>query len=201
MHRVFVAGRQTPASIPIIFVDAGTWPKTRGELDSRSRAFAEAAGFEPVAGRHLLLPSEQGALASVLFAIEGDEETKDLFRPGALATLLPAGTYRFANAAHDSTLAALAFALGTYRFTRYRKQHDEKELRLELPGNVDGDDLTRIVDGICLARDLINTPANDMGPAELEEAARGVAARHGAAFRSIVGDDLLAENFPLIHAV
>ncbi len=98
-------------------------------------------------------------------------------------------------------LAALAFALGTYRFTRYRKQHDEKELRLELPGNVDGDDLTRIVDGICLARDLINTPANDMGPAELEEAARGVAARHGAVIRSIVGDDLVAENFPLIHAV
>ena len=71
-------------------------------------------------------------------------------------------------------LAALAFALGTYRFTRYRKQ-DAKDVRLELPGNVDGDDLTRIADGVCLARDLINTPANDMGPAELEEAARTLA--------------------------
>jgi leucyl aminopeptidase len=202
MHRVFVGGRETPASIPIIFVNTGTWPKIRADLDPRSRAFAEAAGFEPVAGRHLFLPSEQGTLAGVLFAIEaGGDANKDLFRPGTLATLLPAGTYRFANAAHDSTLAALAFALGTYRFTRYRKQHDEKELRLELPGNVDGDDLTRIIDGICLARDLINTPANDMGPAELEEAARGVAARHGAAIRSIVGDDLVTEKFPLIHAV
>src|SRR5262245_15759699 len=202
MHRAFVTGRESPASISIIFVNADTWPKIREELDPRSRAFAEAAGFEPIAGRHLLLPSQQGGLAGVLFAIEAAEEAnKDLFRPGAVATLLPAGTYRFGNAAHDSTLAALAFALGTYRFARYRKQQDQKDVRLELPGNVDGDDLSRIVDGVCLARDLINTPANDMGPAELEEAARGLAARHGAAIRSIVGDDLVVEDFPLIHAV
>ena len=123
-----------------------------------------------------------------------------MFRPGALAGLVPAGAYRFANAAHDSKLAALAFALGCYRFTRYRKQ-DDKELKLELPGNVDGDDLSRIVEGVYLARDLINTPANDMGPEELEEAARTLAGRHGATVRSVVGDDLLEQNFPLIHAV
>ena len=114
--------------------------------------------------------------------------------------MLPAGAYRFANAPHDSKLAALAFALGTYRFTRYRKQ-DAKELQLELPGNVDGEDLSRMVEGVFLARDLINTPANDMGPPELEEAARTLAQRHGAEMRAIVGDDLLQENFPLIHAV
>jgi leucyl aminopeptidase len=66
---------------------------------------------------------------------------------------------------------------------------------------VDGEDLTRIVEGVFLARDLINTPANDMGPAELEEAARALANRHGASFTTIVGDDLLKQNFPLIHAV
>src|SRR5256885_378674 len=71
----------------------------------------------------------------------------------------------------------------------------------ELPGNVDGEDLSRIVEGIALARDLINTPANDMGPAELEGAARTLAGRHGAKLRSVVADDLLAENFPLVHAV
>ena len=97
-------------------------------------------------------------------------------------------------------LAALAFALGCYGFTRYRKP-DAKEQKLELPGNVDGDDLARIVDGVCLARDLINTPSNDMGPQELENAVRALAARHGASVRSVVGDDLLEENFPLIHAV
>jgi len=70
-----------------------------------------------------------------------------------------------------------------------------------LPGNVDGEDLSRIVEGVTLARDLINTPANDMGPAELEAAARALAERHGAKVRTAVGDDLLKENFPLVHAV
>jgi len=119
---------------------------------------------------------------------------------GRVPALLPAGTYRFANSAHDQRLAALAFALGAYRFSRYRKAED-KAVRLELPDGLDGDDLTRIVDGVTLARDLINTPANDLGPAELEEAARALASRHGASFRSTVGDDLLAEKFPLVHAV
>ena len=133
--------------------------------------------------------------------IEPEEKAdKDLFLPGTLAGVLPAGAYRFANAPHDSRLAALAFALGCYRFTRYRKQ-EEKAITLELPGNVDGDELSRIVDGVFLARDLINTPANDMGPAELEAAARALADRHGASVRSVVGDDLIGENFPLIHAV
>src|SRR6202030_3951839 len=70
-----------------------------------------------------------------------------------------------------------------------------------VPDGVDGADLSRIADGVTLARDLINTPANDLGPAELEDAARTLAARHGAAIRSVIGGDLLAENFPLIHAV
>src|SRR6201999_4274636 len=82
----------------------------------------------------------------------------------------------------------------------YRKG-DDKTVVLEVPANVDGEDLSRMVEGVFLARDLINTPANDMGPPELEEAARSLAQRHGADMRSIVGDDLLQENFPLIHAV
>ena len=122
------------------------------------------------------------------------------FLPGSLPSVLPAGTYRFANAPHDARLAALAFALGAYRFTRYRKAKD-KPVKLVLPDGVDGDDLTRITDGVTLARDLINTPANDMGPADLEAAARNLAKRHGAKFHSIVGDQLLKQNFPLIHAV
>ena len=113
---------------------------------------------------------------------------------------MPAGTYRFANAPHDTRLAALAFALGSYKFTRYRKA-DANGAKLVVPDGVDGDDLSRIAEGVALARDLINTPANDMGPAELEQAARDLAAAHGASMRVIVGDDLLKQNFPLIHAV
>lgn len=200
MHPVFVARGAAPA-IPITFVTAADWPQQRSQLDGHARAFAEASGFEPKAGRHLLMPAPNGGLAGVLFALEaGDDPLKDTFRPGALATHLPAGTYRFANAPHDARLAALAIALGSYRFTRYRKA-DGKDVVLELPEGVDGDDVSRIVEGVWLARDLINTPANDMGPAELEYAARALAAEHGARVNVIVGDDLLKENFPLIHAV
>jgi leucyl aminopeptidase len=201
MHPIFLRRGQIASTVPVTFVTAASWREFRDSLDSRTRAFADACGFEPSPGRHLLIPSAEGAVAGALFALEGSEDpNKDLFRPAALCGLLPPGAYRFANAAHDSKLAALAFALGCYRFTRYHKP-DDKELKLELPGNVDGEDLTRIVEGVYLARDLTNTPANDMGPPELEEAARALANRHGASLRSVAGDDLITENFPLIHAV
>jgi leucyl aminopeptidase len=201
MHPVFLSAAQSVATIPITFVNAPTWPAARERLDGRSRNFVEAAGFEPKTGQHLLLPATEGRLAAVLFALEAaNDPAKDLFRPGVLAGILPPGVYRFENAPHDARLAALAFALGSYRFARYRKQ-EEKPAKLELPAKVDGDELTRIIDGVFLARDLINTPANDMGPQELEDAARALANQHGAELRAIVGDDLIAQNFPLIYAV
>ncbi|HEV3371315.1 MAG TPA: leucyl aminopeptidase family protein [Xanthobacteraceae bacterium] len=197
----FVTPGSASAAVPVTFVTAATWTQARERLDAKSRAFAAAAGFEPRAGRHLLLPGPDGGLSGVLFGLENaDDAGKDLLRPGALPTLLPAGTYCFANAPHDARLAALAFALGAYRFARYRKVED-KDIRLELPAGVDGAELTRIAEGVALARDLINTPANDMGPAELESAAHDLATRHRATFRAIVGENLLSENFPLIHAV
>ena len=136
----------------------------------------------------------------MLFGLEAADEAKDLFRPGLLPQHLPDGVYRFANDPHDARLAALAFALGSYRFTLYRKA-ERRQVRLELAQSIDRDDLDRTVEAVTLARDLINTPANDMGPAELEAAARSLAARHGADIQATVGNDLLAENFPLIHAV
>jgi leucyl aminopeptidase len=200
MHQTFLRRGAAP-TVPISFATAASWPEQRAALDARMRAFAEAAGFEPKPGRHILLPAADGGLSDVLFALEPQEDAlKDAFRPGALAGLLPPGDYRFANAPHDARLAAIAFALGSYRFSRYRKAED-KPLRLELPEGVDGDDASRIVEGVCLARDLINTPANDMGPPDLEQAARTLAARHGAAVSVVVGERLLEENFPLVHAV
>src|SRR5262245_1388828 len=199
LHPAFVP--PDGSGIPVMFVTAVSWAEVRGRLDPRAQAFAETAGFEPRPGRHLLLPGPDGTLAGVLFAIESENEGHtDPFRAGALPTLLPAHTYRFDTAPPDARLSALAFALGTYRFVRYRKP-DDPSARLEVPEGVDAEDLTRIVEGVFLARDLINTPANDMGPAELEEAARTLANRHGASFTTIVGDDLLKQNFPLIHAV
>jgi leucyl aminopeptidase len=146
------------------------------------------------------VPGPDGKLAGVLFGLENaDEPVKDVFRPGALATLLPPGTYRFANAPHDARLATLAFALGAYQFARYRKA-EPRQVKLVVPEGVDGDDLTRIIEGVSLARDLINTPSNDMGPAELEDAARALAKQHGANVHVITGSKL-AKEFPLIEAV
>jgi len=201
MHPVFFAPGAVAAPLPITFVTAETWPAIRDALDPQARAFAAAAGFEPKAGRHLLLPAADGAVAGVLYAIEGEgDKAPDPFLAGKLPDALPAGAYRFANAPHDARLSALAFALACYRFTRYREANN-KAITLQVPDGVDGADLTRIVEGVYLARDLINTPANDMGPAELEEAARTLAGRHGAVARVTIGDELLKENFPLIHAV
>ncbi|MBV9522926.1 MAG: leucyl aminopeptidase family protein [Alphaproteobacteria bacterium] len=199
MHPAFAAPSAVSA-IPIWFVTGAAWPALRLALEPGARAFVDAAAFEPKPGRYLLLPGKAEGLAGVLFGIEAEEGEKDRFLPGRLADLLPAGAYRFANAPHDARLATLAFALASYRFTRYRKA-EVKEIRLEVPAGVDGADLSRIAEGVTLARDLINTPANDLGPAELEEAARDLAARHGASVRAIVGDDLVKQNFPLIHAV
>ncbi len=198
MDSIFVAGG-TADAIPIWFVTAANYPNLREELEPGACAFADAAGFEPKPGRHLVLPGKSG-LGGILFGLEGANEAKDLFLPGRLPQLLPDGVYRLANDPHDTRLAALAFALGTYRFTRYRKA-EGRQVKLELAQSIDRDDLDRVVEAVTLARDLINMPANDRGPAELAAAARALAARHGAAIRVIVGEDLLAQKFPLIHAV
>src|SRR3954467_3984066 len=201
MHPVFVAQGEAAQAVPIWFVTAAGWDDGGGPLDAPTRVFARAAGYEPRAGPHLLVPGTNSKLGGVLFGIENPQAAnKNPFLPGKLAEMLPAGTSRFANSPHDARLAALSFALGSYRFTRYRKG-DGKVVRLKLPEGVDAADISRIVEAAFLARDLINTPANDMGPAELEKAARDLAARYGAQIRSVVGDDLLKQNFPLIHAV
>ena len=197
MHSTFVTGG---SAVPIYFLHAGNSEAVLGGLSAKARAFMAVAGFEPKPGKLLLVPGEDGALGAVLFGLEApDAKTKDLFRPGQLATLLPAGSYRFANAPHDGRLAALAIALGSYQFTRYRKG-EARNVRLVLPDGVDGEDLSRIADAVTLARDLINTPSNDMGPDQLEAAARALAERQGAKLEVTKGA-ALEKGFPLIHAV
>ena len=112
MHPAFVSrGGATP--VPIWFVAADTYAQVRAQLGAAARRFAESAKFEPKPGQSLLLPGADGALSGVLFGLEpADKPDKDRFLPGRLPGLLPAGIYRFANAPHDTRLAALAFALG-----------------------------------------------------------------------------------------
>lgn len=187
-------------AIPIFFVTKASWPEIRAGLAAPAQAFAAAAGFEPLAGRYCAVPAADGSIAAILFGLENNAAGANPMLPGNLPGLLPAGTYRFANAPHDARLAALAFGLGHYRFTRYGKPA-AKDIKLVPPDGVDAADLTRILDGVYLARDLINTPANDMGPAELHEVARLLAERHDGWIEAVTDDELLLKNFPLIHAV
>jgi leucyl aminopeptidase len=199
MHPTFA--KADAAAVPILFVTDSTFNDVSKRLDARAHGFIHAAGFDPKPGKHLLMPDASGKLAVVLFGLEeDDDQARDLFRPGALGGLLPDGTYRFGNAPHDVRLAALAFALGGYRFARYRKAQTRHNVRLVVPEGVDGDELSRIVEGVTLARDLINTPSNDMGPAELELAARGLAKQHRAKVKVTSGSKL-ANQFPLVAAV
>ena len=189
------------AAIPILFATKTTWAAIAQELPEPARQFAAANDFTAKPGKCLTLPAPDGKIAQVVFGLEDESaKSRDLFRPGALPGLLPPGVYRFANAPHDLRLATLAFALGTYRFGRYRK-NDVPDVRLVPSDGVDAADIARMAEAAALARDLINTPSNDMGPEQLAQAAQTLATRYGATFNCIVGDDLVKQNFPLIHAV
>lgn len=189
-----------PSAIPIFFATKSTWPGIAQEFSAPAQQFALANDFTAKPGKLLILPSADGKIALAVFGLEDESsKSRDLFRPGALPSLLPPGVYRFANAPHDTRLASLAFALGSYRFGRYRKA-ETPGVRLVPPDGVDIADIARMAEAASLARDLINTPSNDMGPEELATAAQALATRYGASFNVIVGDEL-ARNFPLIHAV
>jgi leucyl aminopeptidase len=162
--------------------------------------YARVTDFSAAAGAVALLPGTDGRIAAVLLGV-GDTEAGPAraMLTGNLATELPTGSYRLVEPS-DPTLSAVAFGLGGYRFTAYRHRHGDAP-RLAMPAGADAGEVRRIVDGVALARDLINTPANDMGPAELADAAKALAARYAAAFTVTVGDELQRANFPLIHAV
>jgi len=193
-----------PAGIPAISVHCvakADWPALRDGLAPLARSFAQAQGFEARPGQHVLLPDAAGALAAVLLGVEpAGPRRRDPFAPGRLAATLPAGEYALMGDIGDPSLAALGWLLTAYRFERYRKPKPALA-RLVLPEGVDGDELANLAEASALARDLVNTSAADLGPAEIEAAVRGLGETYGAEVSSKVGDDLLAANFPMIHAV
>ena len=169
-------------------------------LDTASLAWVKASGFTGAAGKFLLLPGEGGQVSGALFGVE---ERHDAFSPlaaGALARALPDGAWQFAETPDEPELAALGLLLGAYTFTRYRKA-DKSDIAFAAPQGIDASAVRRRAEAVCLVRDLINTPANNMGPADLETAVRKLAGEHGAQVFVTVGDDLLTQNFPMIHAV
>jgi leucyl aminopeptidase len=188
------------APIPIRAVAAADLPGFLATADASTAAWVAANGFTAAPGSLLVLPSPAGAAASVLFGL-GDPSTdpRAPLLPGRLSAQLPDGTYRLAGGFEDQASAALAFALGAYRFTRYRKAAPAP--RLVMPEGNSAALVGTIADAVYLARDLINTGPNDLGPAELAGAAQDLALRHGAQYSETVGGALLSANLPMIHAV
>jgi leucyl aminopeptidase len=145
------------------------------------------------------LPDARGRPGLVLLGVEGD---RDIWSYAALRQALPVGVYRLDSelSPEAATRAALGWALAGYAFTRYKK-NEKKRPHLEWPKAADRAAVGRATESIFLVRDLINTPAGDMGPAELADAAKAVARAHGAKFNVVVGEQLLRQNFPAVHAV
>ena len=191
----------TPDATPIWLVSAENWPTVKSTIGAAAAAFAEHCGFQPKAGRLQLLPGKRGELAGVLFGVdEADAPTRDPFGPGKLATSLPEGVYRFANMAQDADLAALGFLLALYRYDRFKADKSPRP-RLAAPDEVDAIRIQRIAQAIAYGRDLVNTPANALGPDALEQEAVKLAEHFDASVSMVRGEELVAANFPLVHAV
>ncbi|MCC2114082.1 MAG: leucyl aminopeptidase family protein, partial [Hyphomicrobiales bacterium] len=200
MSELLVKNSDGNPIVPIRIVDEDGFADFTGTLAPAARRWIETTGYRPKPGAELVVPDMEGGVQMVLFGRPQAGDPFAAFLPAKLAGLLPAGFYRFADPLPAAELTTLAWALEGYRFDRYTEKPPAKA-RLVADAPVDVDAIQPIVEGVFLARDLINTPANDLGPAELEMAMRTLAERHGAAVRSVVGEALLAENFPLVHAV
>ncbi|MBA4000359.1 leucyl aminopeptidase family protein [Brevundimonas sp.] len=181
-------------AVPIRLVAEGA-----GITDGRVAAWARANGFKGARGELLAVPGDDGSVQTILW---GAGEAFDPMTARALAPRLPAGDYAFEGMqGGDAALAALAFALGAYRFDRYKPRKDNGAARLVAPDGADLDDLTRIAAAAALAREMVDTPAADMGPLQIETIAREIAEESGAAITVTTGDALLEANYPAVHAV
>lgn len=173
------------------------------QMPKHAQAWADLQGFTGALGECITVPDKDGGIGCALVGY-GTKATRarGRFFVGTAARKLPVKTYRLVTdlPVADREEAALGWLLESYRFDRYVKPSAAPAL-LVAPEGVDAARIEIIAAGEALTRDLINTPASDMGPIELEEAFRALGHQHGAKVTSIVGDDLISANFPLIHAV
>ncbi|MFQ6546360.1 leucyl aminopeptidase family protein [Aestuariibius sp. 2305UL40-4] len=190
-------------TIPLYPVRPCRLRKALDTLGERAATWAKAQDFNAGFGAALVIPGEDGAIAAALGGL-GDETARkrQRFAMAGVASGLPAGRYALQGNLEDGDLeeACLGWLLSRYRFDRYAKQ-PPAVAELVAPGGVDAARIEAIVAGEVLTRDLINTPAGDMGPAALEQAARDLAEANGARVEVTEGDDLLDQGFPMIHAV
>ena len=173
---------------------------TLARLPETARQYATAAQFTAGRGDCLLAPDATGNICAVLLGLGKERTEDDAWLCGKLPGLLPDGHYHLGAWEADPLLSAVAFGLGAYRFDRYGKP-GRKPVFLTLADQALEKEALRIIDAVSLGRDLVNTPASDLGPEALHEAATACAQRFGGSIDAIVGEDLLKRNFPMIYAV
>jgi leucyl aminopeptidase len=198
----FFAG-DPDAATPLHVIEEDDFARWCDAQPDAISAWARTAGFSGKLGQAVLVPGENGAPAMALAGYgKPGTRARARFHLAAAAAKLPEGAYRIASGLPEQHAEneALGWLLASYRFDRYASRAP-MSARLCCPEGVDAKRVTAIAEGEALARDLINTPSNDMGPVELEAAARSLAERHGATCETIVGEALLKANFPLIHTV
>jgi leucyl aminopeptidase len=186
-------------SVPVHTVDREHFAALTAALDPAARRWLQTVGFSGAPDSHALLPAADGTLQAVWAGV------RDASHPWALAALpkaLPPGRYHLGEQglALDPAAAALSWELGSYTFDLYKATRREAA-QLHLPSTPAVQHALIVAAAAASTRDLVNTPAEHMGPGALAEAVRLVAKQHGATFKQIVGDKLLAANFPAIHAV
>lgn len=190
-------------AIPVHVIAADGLAAALGGLSDEARAWAKAQEFTAALGQVVCLPDAEGAIARVLVGYgTAKERARGRLHMGAAVRKLPAGTYEIINGLSGADLeeAALAWLLAGYSYDRYKKPA-KPVAALVAPDDIDAARIAIIANGEALTRELINTPASDMGPDELEEATRTLAAGHDADLNVITGDDLITSNFPMIHTV
>ncbi len=188
---------ESPTAIALHSLDAAGLEAWLAQADPLQARWVQATGFKAERGRWLAVPDGAGQLACVL---SGRESGDRLWALAHLPAVLPPGDYRFAPdwPADEIQRARIGFGLGAYRFDRYKAQ-PARLARLLVPED-QRHELEVLVEASCHVRDLVNTPASDLGPRELAEVAAALAAEHGAQFECIAGERL-AREFPAIHVV
>ena len=195
---------ERPGSIPIHLLHEDDFDAWRQKQSESVRNWSHANAFKAERQRALLVPGSDGRPAAVLMGLGRRNQRDDLNWVGAaLSDRLPDGCYRLATElpARSASQFAVGWAYGLYRFERYRRGTHPRSVQLRLPPDVDAVEVERIRAATAMARDLINTPANDLTPEALAQAAIDVARRGGARYRHIIGEDLLKERLPAVHAV
>jgi leucyl aminopeptidase len=196
---VLLPESRSRGAIPIIPVTSQSWPTVECGLGKAARTWLKTSGFAGAAGKHALLPDPSGKLAKVFYGVAEAAKPADPFEFARLVRALPEADYRIEGDLPDVTNAVRGWVLESYRFERYRNA-TLPPARLVCPSDVDRTAVLRAAQAHFLVRDLVNTPSLDMGPDELEAAARKVAARHHAKLR-IVKEERLRREFPMVHAV